>query len=110
MGGDRRGEVDGEASVGPILYDAGCKYSPHPEPGRHRRKHHHHSEGFCPGELHPEVVGKAEMRECRRHLRQAQLRVGGEAHLQAEEGAEKLDFGVILSEAKNLFGIQVQTT
>jgi hypothetical protein len=33
----------------------------------------------------PEVGGEAEVGERLRHLRQAQLRVGGEAHLQAEE-------------------------
>src|SRR5215467_8976480 len=71
---ERRGEGDGEAGVGPLL-----------EPHRHRRQHQHHAEELRPRELHPEVGGKAEVGERLRHLRQAQLRVGGEAHLQAEE-------------------------
>src|SRR2546427_9397638 len=74
VGDERRGEVDGEAGVGPLL-----------EPRRHRRKHQHHAEELGPRELHPEVGGEAKVAERLRHLRQAQLRVGGEAHLQAEE-------------------------
>src|SRR5258708_2216141 len=42
----------------------------------------------------PEVGGEAEVGERLRHLRQAQLRVGGEAHLQAEErGDDPIDDG-----------------
>ena len=45
-------------------------------------------------ELHPKVGGEAEMGERLGHLRQAQLRVGGEAHLQAEErGDDPIDDG-----------------
>src|SRR6059036_1063131 len=43
------------------------------------------AEELAPRELHPEVGGEAEVGERLRHLRQAQLRVGGEAYLQAEE-------------------------
>ena len=74
VGDERRAEGDGEAGVGPLL-----------EPRRHRRKQQHHAEELGPRELHPEVVGEAEVGERLRHLRQAQLRVGGEAYLQAEE-------------------------
>ncbi len=73
VGDERRGEVDGEAGVGPLI-----------EPRRHRGKYQHHAEELGPRELHPEVGGEAEVGERLRHLRQEQLRVGGEAHLQAE--------------------------
>src|SRR5215510_15500791 len=71
---ERRGEIYGEAGVGPLL-----------EPRRRRRKQQRHAEELGQRELHPEVGGEAEAGERFRHLRQAQLRVGGEAHLQAEE-------------------------
>ena len=74
VGDERRAEVDGEAGVGPLL-----------EPRRHRGKQQHHAEELGPRELHPEVGGEAEVGERLRHLRQAQLRVGGEAYLQAEK-------------------------
>src|SRR5437867_8308 len=74
VGDERRAEGDGEAGVGPLL-----------EPRRHRGKQQHHAEELGPRELHPEVGGEAEVGERLRHLRQAQLRVGGEAYLQAEE-------------------------
>src|SRR5262249_53174238 len=74
VGDERRAEGDGKAGVGPLL-----------EPRRHRRKQQHHAEELGPRELHSEVVGEAEVGEHLRHLRQAQLRVGGEAYLQAEE-------------------------
>jgi hypothetical protein len=69
---ERRGEVDGEAGLGPLL-----------EP--RRRKKQHYAEEFGPREFHAEVGGEAEMGELLRHLRHAQLRVGGETHLQTEE-------------------------
>src|SRR5262249_13118943 len=75
VGDERRGEVDGEAGVGPLL-----------EPRRYRRKQQHHAEELGPRELHPEVGGEAEVGERPRHLRQAQVRVGGEAPLPAEGG------------------------
>src|SRR5207245_5060070 len=84
MGDERRADVDGEAGVGPLL-----------EPRRHRRKHQHHAEELGQRELHPEVGGEAEMGERLRPLRQAQLRVGGEAQLQAEErGDDPIDDGL----------------
>src|SRR5215831_1859193 len=49
---ERRGEVDGEAGVGPLL-----------EPRRHRQKQQHHAEELGPRELHPEVGGEAEVGE-----------------------------------------------
>src|SRR5262249_26665594 len=66
VGDERRGEGDGEACVRPLL-----------EPRRHRRQHQHHAEELRPRKLHSEVGGKAEVAERLRHLRQAQLRVGG---------------------------------
>src|SRR6267142_6330389 len=86
VGDERRGEVDGEAGIGPLL-----------QPRRHRREQQHHAEELGPRELHPEVGGEAEVGERLRHLRQAQLRVGGEAHLQAEErGDDPIDDGLCL--------------
>src|SRR5260370_840841 len=56
---------------------------------------HRHAEELGPRELHPEVGGEAEVGERLRHLRQAQFRVGGEAHLQAEErGDDPIDDGL----------------
>jgi hypothetical protein len=78
VGDERRDEGDGEAGVGPLL-----------EPRRHRRKQQHHAEELGQREFHPEVVGEAEVGERLRHLRQAQLRVGGEAYLQAEERGDR---------------------
>src|SRR4029079_9012561 len=73
--GDQRGaKVDGEAGVRPLL-----------EPPRQRREQHRDADQLGPRVLHPEVVGEAEVGERRRHLRQAQLRGGGEADLQAEQ-------------------------
>jgi hypothetical protein len=80
VGDDRRGEVDGQAGVGPLL-----------EARRHRRKQQRHAEELGQRELHPEVCGEAEVGERLRHLRQAQLRLGGEAHLQAEERRDDPD-------------------
>src|SRR5215471_4899622 len=81
---ERRGEGDGKAGVGPLF-----------EPRRHWRKHQHHAEELGPRELHPEIGREAEVRERLRHLRQAQLRVGGEAYLQAEErGDDPIDDGL----------------
>jgi len=74
MGDERRAEGEGEAGVGPLL-----------EPRRHRREQQHHAEELGQGELHPEVIGEAEVGERGRHLRHTQLRVGGEADLHAEE-------------------------
>src|SRR5436309_11214755 len=74
VGDERRAEVDGEAGIGPLL-----------ESRRHRRKQQHHAEELDPRELHPEVGGEAEVGERLRNLWKAQLRVGGEAYLQAEE-------------------------
>ena len=74
VGDQRRAEGDGKAGVGPLL-----------EPRRHRRKQQHHAEELGPRQLHPEVGGEAEVRERLRDLRQEQLRVGGEACLQAEQ-------------------------
>src|SRR5262249_30382651 len=54
-------------------------------PRRHRRKQQHHAEKLGPRELYPEVSGETEVGERLRHLRQAQLRVGGKAYLQTEE-------------------------
>src|SRR5213594_325871 len=48
------------------------------------------AEELAPRELHPEVGGEAEVGERLRHLRQAQLRVGGEAYLQAEERGDAI--------------------
>ena len=64
MGDKRRAERDGEAGVSPLL-----------ESCRHRRKQQYYTEELGPREFHPEVVGKAEVRERLRHLRQAQLRI-----------------------------------
>src|SRR5678815_1481130 len=74
VGDERRAEVDGEAGVGPLLEARG-----------HRRKQQHHTEELGPRELHPEIVGEAVASERVRHLWQAQLRIRGEAHLQAEQ-------------------------
>src|SRR5262249_18620219 len=74
VGDERRGQGDSEAGIGPLL-----------EPRRHRRKQQYHAEEFGPRKLDTEVVGEAEMGEHLRYLRQAQLRVGSEAYLQAEE-------------------------
>jgi hypothetical protein len=54
-------------------------------------KQQHHTEELGPREFHPEVVGEAEVGKHLRHLRQAQLRVGGEAYLQAEERGDALE-------------------
>src|SRR5215510_4809913 len=70
----RRAEGDREAAMCPLL-----------EPRWQRREQQHDAEQLGPCELHPEVVGETEVSEHRRHLRQAQLCVGGEAYLQAEE-------------------------
>ena len=87
VGDNRRGEVDGEAGVGPLL-----------EPRRHRHKQQHDGEQLGPRELHPEVAREAEMGQRLRHLRQAQFRVGGEAHLQAKErGDDPIDDGLGLA-------------
>src|SRR5258708_198884 len=74
VGDERRAEGDGEARVGPLF-----------EPRRHRRKQQHHADELGPRELHPEPGGEAEVGERLRNLWKAQLRVGGEAYLQAEE-------------------------
>ena len=74
MGDQRRAESDGEAGVRPLL-----------KPRRHRREQQRHAEELGPRELNPEVGREAEVNERLRHLGQAQLRVGGEAYLQAEE-------------------------
>src|SRR5262249_10398990 len=55
------------------------------EPRRRWREQQRHAEELGQRELHPEVGGETEVFERLRHLRQAQLRVGGEAHLQAEK-------------------------
>src|SRR4030095_15682472 len=84
VGDERRGEVDANAGVGPLL-----------EPRWHRRKQQHHAEELGPRELYPEVGREAEVGERLRHLRQTQLRVGGEAHLHAEErGDDPIDDGL----------------
>jgi hypothetical protein len=74
MRDERRDEGDREAGVGPLL-----------EPRRHRRQQHHHAEELGPRELDPEVVGEAKVGERLCHHWQPQLRVRGEADLQAEE-------------------------
>src|SRR5688572_1683230 len=71
---DRKPDVEGESSVGPFL-----------ESRRHRREQHNDARKFRPCELHAEVIGEPEVRECICHLRQSQLRVGSEAYLQAED-------------------------
>src|SRR5262245_23064395 len=51
-----------------------------------RGKQQQHAEELGQREFHPEVCsGEAQVRERLRHLRQGHLRVGSEAHLQAEE-------------------------
>ena len=57
-----RAENDGEAGVDPLL-----------ESRRHRREQQHEPKELRPRELDPEVGGKAEVGERRRHLRQAEL-------------------------------------
>ncbi len=47
VGDKRRGEVDGEAGVGPLL-----------EPWRHRREQQYHADELGPRELHLEIGGK----------------------------------------------------
>lgn len=71
---DRRREVDRETGVRPLL-----------ESRRHWSEQHQHAEKLGACEFHAEVRGKAKVRECLRHLRQAQLRIRGEGDLQAED-------------------------
>jgi hypothetical protein len=71
---ERRDEGESEAGVRPLL-----------ESRRHRRQQEHHAEELGPRQFHPEVLRKAEVREGLRDLRQRQLRVGGEAQLQAQQ-------------------------
>src|SRR4029077_3681971 len=59
---ERRGEVDGETRVGPLL-----------EPRRRGHKQEHYAEEFSPREFHPKICRKPEVGERRRHLRQAQF-------------------------------------
>jgi hypothetical protein len=81
---ERRGEVDGEAGAGPLF-----------EKRRRGREHQRHAEELGPRKLRPEVGGEAELGELLRHHRQAQLRVSGEANLQAEErGDYPIDDGL----------------
>src|ERR1700741_2758641 len=78
-----RGEVDSKTGVSPLL-----------EPRGHRRKQQYHTEKLGPRELYSEVSGETEVGEHLRHVRQTQLRVRGEAHLQAEEpGNDPIDKG-----------------
>src|SRR5688572_22576495 len=74
---DRKHDVEGESTIGPFL-----------EPRRHRREQHDDAEQFGPCKLHAEVIGEAEVRECFRHLRQSQLRVGSETYLQTEDRSD----------------------
>src|SRR5262249_35055991 len=77
VGEEGGGEGDGEAGVGPLL-----------ESDRDRGKQQDHTEELGPRELHPEVGGEAEVGEHFGNLRQAQLRPGREADLEAEEGGD----------------------
>src|SRR5262245_4221249 len=74
---ERGCEGDGEAGVGPLL-----------EARRHRQEKQDNAEELGPRELHAEVGREAEVGEHLRHLREAQLRVGGEAYLQTEESSD----------------------
>src|SRR4051812_25329567 len=75
MSDERRGESDGEAGVGPFF-----------EPRWDWRKYHDDSEELGPREFHLKVRRKAEVSERLCHLREPQLRIRGEADLQAEKG------------------------
>ena len=84
VGDDRRAKVDSEAGVGPLFEPRGYRYQQQPD-----------AEDLGQRELHAEVVGEAEVGECRRYLRQAQLGVSREAYLQAEEpGDDKIGDGL----------------
>src|SRR5437763_1258503 len=51
MGDERRGEVDGETGVGPLL-----------EPCRRRRKYQHHAEQLGPRQFHPAATSEMKRR------------------------------------------------